>query len=453
MLWTVPAWGVLAGAPAGPTWSRHLLRYVFLSVLSVTLVLPWAWNLRVQARIQVAEERVERLGTRPDPFLEFLLLRWGERVRELAAEEREPVEVLYGAWTESGLAQEGVPLWITFWSADGTPRDELQIGVSGTRPPLREDVTAAAEASGEPVVRRFDLADTHYVGMAPLTRGAFVSAILPPRRMLTGASPLGPLFSPARGTPDPLVLIPALPGEVPGTTEGIEWVRTNQGWQGETYVAYPDDGYHAHYLVELPGWILLLARATLLLLLNVGILGLFWTAGRWLQEGGPARAVQWIATLTTFRGRVTAALFAFFLTPSILFGTLAYRTLSAAALRTADSLATRAAEDAASWYAEVEGAMDVLAGRVGSDLLLYENGDLVGGSNPELLELGLYEGWLPPAVDAGVRSGEDLMTTATASLGGWDYVVAYRRIGGGRTLAAPAPLQAGAHGSRTARRR
>jgi two-component system, NtrC family, nitrogen regulation sensor histidine kinase NtrY len=81
---------------------------------------------------------------------------------------------------------------------------------------------------------------------------------------------------------------------------------------------------------------------------------------------------------------------------------------------------------------------------VGSDLLLYEGGHLVGGSLGELVELGLYEGWLPPAVHRDMMRGEELMTTASATLGGYGYVVAYRRMPGGRVLAAPAPLQAGA---------
>src|SRR5690606_23736986 len=43
-----------------------------------------------------------------------------------------------------------------------------------------------------------------------------------------------------------------------------------------------------------------------------------------------------------------------------------------------------------------------------------------------------------------LAEGEGLVTIAEASLGGLDYVVAYRRMPGGRVLAAPAPLEAGA---------
>jgi len=444
VLWAIPLWAAVGGAPRGLDWSAGFLRWGLAGVLAVTMVLPWAWDLRVSARIAAAEERIERLGTRPDPFLEFLLLRLGEHARELGESETDPVELLYKAWTASELAWEGIPLWITYWSPDGTPQEELRIGVPETRPQIPASLLEEAQDSNEVLVRRFDLADAHYLGVAPLDWGALVSVIVPPRRMLAGGSPLVPLFSPARAMPDPLVLIPMLPGEVPGATEGVRWVATRDGWQGETYLAYPDEVYHAHYLLELPTWMLRLARGTLLLLLNVGVLGLVWAAGRWIGEGHPAPLRRWLGGLASFRGRVTLALFAFFLIPSILFGTLAYRTLSGAAVRTAEVLAERAAEDGAIWFSEVAGGMDVLARQIGSDLLLYENGELASGSLPELVRLGLYEGWLPPAIHRDMAGGEELMTTATSRLGGWEYVVAYRRMPGGRVLAAPAPLQAGA---------
>lgn len=444
LLWGIPLWGVVRSIPSQPDWRVGLLRWASLTALAVTLSLPWSWEARVGAQMRVAEERVERLGTRSDPFLEFLLLRAGERAETLSESGRDPVEVLYRAWTDSGLAAEGFPLWVTYWSLDEVPQEELRIGVSDPRPTLPEDLVAAARSGEGVVVRRFDLADAHYMAVAPLARGAVLSIIVPPRRLLGGTSALGPLFAPARSEPDPLVLVPLLPGEVPGETEGIRWIPSDGGWQGETFVAYPDEVYHAYYLLELPGWVLLVARGSLVFLLNMLVLGIPWGLGRWLREGRLGSLRSQLAALGSFRGRVTLALFGFFMVPSVVFGTLAYRTLAAAATRTAESLAERAVEDAGASYSEVQGAVDLLANRVGSDLLLYENGELVAGSLPELVQLGLYQGWIPVSIQEVMARGEAVTATTTASLGGWEYVVAYRRMPGGRVLAAPAPLQAGA---------
>ena len=444
LLWIVPLAMAAVTLPAGRRWGDGVVHLALGLTLAAGLTLPWAWSLRVEAQMAVAEEEVERLGTRPDPFLEFLLLRAGEEAQALAATGRNAVETLYGAWVQSGLAAEGMPVWLTVWSPDGEAQEELRIGVTGERPDLPPDLVQQAIIENEVRLRGFDLADVHYVSVAPLSRGAVISLVVPPRRTLAARSPLGPLFSPARGEPDPLVLIPLMPGEAPGATEGIEWVEAPHGWQGELYLAFPDEIYHGHYILELPGRALIVARSTLLLLLALGGGILVWGAGRRVVRGDgtiPGVLGPWISS---FRGRVTLALFAFFLAPSVGFGTLAYQTLSGAAVRTAETLAERAVEEAASWYGEVGGAMDVLARRAGSDLLLYEEGELVAGSLPELADLGLYQGWLPPELHGRLAEGEELMSTTKASLGGWDYVVAYRRIVGGQVLAAPAPLQAGA---------
>ncbi len=444
LLWVLPLAALVRAFGEEERWRDAVLRWVAVGTLAATLVLPWAWGARVEARTALAEDRIERLGTRPDPFLEFLLLRTGEEARDLSLSGRSPVDVLYGAWVGSGLAREGVPVWLTWWSPDGFAQEELRIGVATPRPAIPPDLPMAALIEGDVRLLRFEFADTHYLIAAPLGSGAVLTAVVPPRRGFSGDAPLGPLFSPARSDPDPVSLIPLLPGEVPVFEEGTRWSLTPEGWFGEVVLDFPDQAYLAQYAVTLPRPPLVLARGALLLLASVAALLLLWTLGRRLSSPGPLPMAQATAALTSFRGRVTLALFAFFLVPTILFGMLAYRTLSAASVRTAEALAARAAEDAAAGFSETGGAMDLLAARAGSDLLLYDGGQLVGGSQRELVELGLYQGWLPPGVHRTLSTGTEILATATASLGGLEYVVAYRRLPGGLVVAAPAALQAGA---------
>ncbi len=444
VLWVVPLLLTAFAIPGAGRWGMGFLRIALGFTLAATLVLPWGWSLRVEARMALAEEGVERLSTRPDSFLEFLLLRAGEVAGSEDAGGLEPIELLHAVWSRSGLAAEGIPVWISLHDGEGVIERTLRMGVLGERPVVGQDLVRSVLLEGGVRLRRFDLADVHYLAAAPLRDGRAVSILVPPRRTLEARAPLGPLFSPARSERDPLVLIPLLPGEAPGATEGIEWEPSPQGWQGELYLVYPDEVYHAHYIIELPANLLVLARGTLLLLLGFAPALLAWGAGRRVAEGevvGGGAVWTWV---TSFRGRVTLALFVFFLLPSLLFGTLAYRTLSGAATRTAGVLAERAVEGASAWYLDAGGAMDVLTRRTGSDLLLYDRGELVGASVPEMLELGLYPGWMPPAIHRTLSEGEDLTMTTEAALGGWDYVVAYRRSWGGQVIAAPAPLAAGA---------
>src|SRR5690606_2625723 len=115
-----------------------------------------------------------------------------------------PAEVLYRAWVQSGLADEGYPVWLTYWSEDGQPEEALRVGVANEPPAVAGDFLAEARTGDSAVVRRFDLADAHYLAMAPLDGGAVVSAVVPPLRQIRFSSPLGPLFDPeGAAEPDP----------------------------------------------------------------------------------------------------------------------------------------------------------------------------------------------------------------------------------------------------------
>ncbi|MEX0843306.1 MAG: hypothetical protein WD120_03060, partial [Gemmatimonadota bacterium] len=443
VVWALPLWAVIRALPGGSRWTAGLLRVVVGFTLAMSITLPWSWGERVEARKSLAAASVERLGTGPDPYLEFLLFRAGDEAVALAGTGRDAVEILYGAWTRSGLAQEDVPVWLTVWTPDGQPREELRIGVAGERPPLPYTFLDMAIQTREVLLSRHDRPDMHYLAAAPLARSALVTAAVPPRRALSGGAPLGALFSPARAEPDPLVLLPLLPGETPGPLGEVNWVRSGDGWQGEMYLAYPEGIYHAHYTLGLPGNILVAARGSLLYLLTLLAGLLFWAGGTKAGAEGEWGSPTFLPWLVSFRGRVTVTLFAFFLVPSLAFGTLAYRTLSGAATRTAETLAQQDVEDAAGWFGDVGGSMEFLAARSGSDLLLYVGGELAASSLPELFRLGLYEGWIPAHVHRTLMTGEAVLASTTATLGGWEYVVAFRRMPGGQILAAPAPLQAG----------
>jgi len=445
LLWAAPAAG-LTRTP-GPVRGR-LRRAPLLAgsgVLAVTLALSFTWADRVESRMVVAEGRVEALGTSTDPYLEFLLHRFASRVDSLSEADAGPVELLYRGWSLAGLADEGVPVWLTLWSPGDVPREELRIGLTAPRPAVADDFLDDAREGGAPLVRRFREADARYGAFVPLPGGQVVSAVIPLRHSDEGGPPLGPLLgSGRRGERDLLSLVPLLPGDEPTVGDSVRWLRDEEGWRAERTVDFPDGPYHAHYRVAIPDGLVLLARGTILLVLDAGLLALLVALGvgvglERMPRLGPAARL-----LGTFRARVTAALFAFFLLSIAIFGTLAFQTLSGAAVRTAEALAERVSDEAAGWYLEVQGSMDLLARRVGADLLEYRDGELVGGSVSELVELGLYEGWIPYGVFQTLDRREALRATRTGSVGGWEYVMAYRRLPDGDILAAPVPLRVGA---------
>lgn len=442
-LWAVPA--LLIGSSGVDRSLRHGVLRTTLAAgwLAVAAALPWSWNARTEARRQIAERQLGELGTPVDPYLDFLLHRMAESADSLAALGTGSVELLYGAWVASGLATEGYPMWLTLWSPDNVPLEELPIGVGGARPAVVDQFLEDARQGRELLVRRYDrLPGVHYLAYAPLPDRAVISAAVPPRRQLLARSPLTPSAALGASERDPLTLVPLPPGS--SATDEVEWVRTEEGWHGEAQVAYPDAVYHAHYVLPRVPALVVVARGFLLLLVDLGALLALGFVGRAAASGLALSSVPWRSLFVSFRARVTLALFFFFLLPTALFGTLAYRTLAGAAARTARALAERAVDDAAVRYAEVGGDLPLLSRRVGADLLLYQSGELVSASTRELLELGFDPAWLPPAVYRVLASGEVVVELEVQSRGDQDYVVAYRRLPDGGVLAAPAALSAGA---------
>ena len=443
--WALPAFGAASVVGRWTGWRRAFFLWLTSAVVGASLALPYAWSFRTAARMTVAESQLERLGADVDPYLRFQLGRFSTTVDSLYQRGAGPVELLYRGWVNSGFAREGYPLWLTLWSPGNLPRDEFRIGVRNEpRPTVVAGLLEETRRRDTVVIRRFEQLDARYVVSVPLPGGLVVTGVVPPPHAVGAEAPLRRLFGSLSGEPpDPVTLVPLLAGEVLRAGLETRWTRTPEGWRGERGVVYPDQAYNASYPIDLPGAPMLWARATLLLTLDLALVLALWALGRLLAQGMRPVDRGWRGLFTSFRARVTAALFGFFLLSNAIFGTLAFRNISGAAQRAAQVLAERMAEDAALVYLE-ERRMELLSTRVGGELLEYRNGELREGPQAELVELGLYEGWLPFDVYQSLSTGESLLSTRVSSLGRWEYVTAFRRLPDGDILAVPVPLQAGA---------
>ncbi len=283
----------------------------------------------------------------------------------------------------------------------------------------------------------------------PLSSGQVLTAIAPPLPPEGARSPLASLVR--GGLPsqtDPITLIPILSGDPLGT-DSLTWQRTTSGWQGEMEIEFSNASYHAHIPISLPGLLLASARGSLLLVLNLLVFSAFWVLGRGLLRDVVPPETKISGLVISFRARVTLALFGFFALANALFGTLAYRTLTQASSMSARVVAERVVEDAAGWYLSLDpgpgSRMEQLATQVGAELLEYRDGELRGGGGvAELVELGLYEGWMPFTQHYLLDGREGVREFTETSLGRLTYVTAYRRLPDGDILGAQVPLSAGA---------
>ncbi|HEV2149197.1 MAG TPA: ATP-binding protein, partial [Longimicrobiaceae bacterium] len=447
-LWALPFGLFAVGFARTRTGRGSLLPWLAAGWIGVTVAASGLWVGHLEARLGSAERELARLGTVPDPYLDFLLRQFAERALMNAGEGREGVGLLYQSWVGAGLAKEGYEARVTLWSG-GTPTSELRLTDVALPDSLLAPLLARAAYAEEPIVERYtDQPEVHYLLLVPLPGGRAITVAVPPRAHLGRSGALARFLDPGRepdeeGGPTSLSLVPvagmeAAAGQEP---EGLQWIHTPEGWRSETAVRFPGGPMHAHLLIRTPSPFLLGVRAALVLAFALGIMAVLWTVARTLcGEPLGLGAPEWVWA-GTFRGRLTLALFAFFLLPMAAFGATAYQALSREVVRTAAALAERALEQAA---AEVPGPpLPALAERVRADLLLYDRGVLTAASSPEVLELGLYNTWLPPSFFLFFSSGEAVRDIEERELAGREYLVAYRRVSPAQVLAAPTALASG----------
>jgi signal transduction histidine kinase len=392
-----------------------------------------------------AEGQLGALGPDRDPYTHFRLLDLAGAADSLDTVISDPVELLFEIWAHTGRHDDPMPMWLTLWSQGGLPRQRLSMGVVGERYPVAVDFLEVAREGGVPLVRHLGLADARYLLLVPLEGGRVISAVVPPEGAYSLASPLGPIFGAwGRSGMDPPVRFPVESREEAETSKGIRWERTEEGWHGLRFLSFPGGWYSARQTIQLPGPLHMLARGTLALLLDALLILGLWGLGRVMSRGREVELEESWRILGSFRARVTLALFGFFSLSVAIFGTLAFQTLSGAAQRTAAALAERLVEDGATLYYDVQRSMELLSDEVGADLLEYRDGELRGGAPEELVDLGLYEGWIPEPLFRRLGDRAEVSGTFRSALGGWEYVMAYRRLPDGDILATPVPVEVAA---------
>jgi signal transduction histidine kinase len=361
------------------------------------------------------------------------------------------VNLLYRSWVASGLAREGYEALLTIW-ANTRPEAELRFSDLQLEEAFVAEMLARARTAEEPLLERYtERENVHYLLLVQLPGERVISVVTPPRRRLGRATALARFVHPDEAGPagedyDALTLVPVPPTPIgveaaPVDLPRVQWLRTRDGWRSETVVQFPIAPMHAHLVVGVPSFWALLVRGLLVQFLVLAAFAGLWALARTLcgePLGFSAARWQWTRT---FRGRLTLALFGFFLLPMLALGAVAYSALSQQVARTGAALALRSLELATPEVAVQP--LTELGARVRADLLLYWHGGLVGASAPEVLDLGLFRSWLPPSVQVAFATGEETEALEERTLGGNPYLVAYRRVGEDGVLAAPIPLASG----------
>ena len=440
-LWAAP-FTLVALAAAWEGGRRGAVRrWLLAGWLAVTAVLPHLWGAHVQARLATAEAELSTLGSQSDPYLEYLLRSFGQQALARFETGETGVQLLYRTYVSSGLVREGYQARLTLWSPDNLPTAQLGSIAELTVEEWRVLRELLDEARVEGFAAPYTFADQPNMSRVlalPLPDGDVITVVVPPRRTLGQGGAFAFLLGAEQSGSVRLNLVRSQ--STATVSDSVSWYRSRGGWRTRAEVRYPDGPYHAHLLVPLPATGVWLVRAALLVTLDAAVLLLIWALGVLARGSSPVPRGSWQSWVRSFRARITLALLAFFLLPTVVFGYAAYQALAREVERATQTVASRAAAQAVSEFHTRLGDLRVLAQHAGTDVLYYSGGELTSVSAPEALELGLYNAWMPPVAYGQLENGEESVVQDVQSFGDQRYVIAFHALVPSGALAVPMPL-------------
>ena len=412
-----------------------------IAVLGGSVATFIVWNITTERRLQLAMRDVAGLE-RADPDATFLLSRFGD---ELASYEAPGTRAdLLKRYALSDLAAAEVQVSLGLWSADGVRYGTLDLAPLRYDPIALAQLVSEAAAGGPPVVSpEVGPAGRHLTLVVPHRGGGFTTVIASPRTRLVSQDPYAALLGLRQPDqterPYVLTLADARPGTI-ARPDTMSWRRMGNEWHGDEIIETSAGPTRAHVEVDLRAWSTRLVRASLVVILNVFVAAIFWALGA-MAEGGffrwaRSRASRWTRS---YRGRLTLALFTFFVVPAVAFAGWSYQRLRGDD-RGVRELLVREALVAAAEESPAATRMVYEPGE--TPLFLYSRAVLTSASD-SLYEMIAPAGrLLPPPVHLSITNGGELTANWQQAVANstifWGYRAATSAMRESFVLAAPA---------------
>jgi two-component system, NtrC family, nitrogen regulation sensor histidine kinase NtrY len=405
------------------------------------------WFSVVRERVELAIRDVQGLQ-RADPAAATLLDRFAESLDPTRA-ARSRVELL-SQLARTDLARAEYPTELSTWGPDGRLLAELTVGrPAGVTPGLNlvaaearvRNVPLFSEVEGQPGV--------HLVLALPHADQSVTVVVVAPRSRLVAQDPFGAFlgFAPPPAPEPPYELRigeAAREGLAAALGSRGVWSRVENELHGDWQT--PSVGgmtRRLHAVVDLRPFDALITRGVLLVLVDLAVLAGIWV----LIVAAEGALPRWWRrrrreVLASYRTRLSAALFACFLVPSLLFGLWSFRRLNADDRQARDLLVRETLRAVGASAESVRLAES--AARFETPLFLYAGGLLVGTSDPLLDALAPVGRLVPPAVMMALAEAGENTAGSAAQVGATSVRLGYRAEldadGVQFVLAAPARL-------------
>ena len=415
------------------------------------------WSALAEGRLLLAERDAAR-ASEGDPDLLFRLDRFGEILASDSAPSSSAS--LYQVWRRSPLSEDDYPAVLASWGADGQQLARLDLAQLDLRNSLLQAIAASARDSGVSLQDHIVLPPSVYVQAVPFSDGSVLTVGVGPRSRLIERVRLARFLRGERRLFAPYSMVLSEPRRDISLGGQLSWRR--QGWtvRGELTPVFLDaggkpinlPGGERHLQVEIPLSAVgpAVARGVLLVFCNALLVGLLWLGGEALS--GKISLSPWLGEtihLRSYRARLTIALAAFFILPTLGYAAWSYAHIQSDAASRGDLLIQQTLSDAVptartlDQLAEPElvERLGGLAQGVNADLMWYDGGVLRAASPQVLSQLGLVDCYMPPDVYRQLSLRGELELTRDVAIAGQATRVGYRSLRGfgipGATLAVP----------------
>jgi two-component system nitrogen regulation sensor histidine kinase NtrY len=419
--------------------------FLLATAMSGTIAASLVWLTTVGQRIRLAETDIAALNGAREDQLTALVVRYSQALAPMPP-VRDEQELLrrYGA---SELALAEYPFGLTSWNSRGEIVANLDLthvvqDTLASLPVLRRALstqqTQIVTLPG-PAGATWIAAVPHRVAGQPGIAGVTVVTARPRSRALE-LDPFAPLLGvSAAGVDEPPYSITIAEDRTPPRAGPIRWGRIGNELHADAPLITSAGPARAHLEIDLRSPETLAQRLVLVVLLDIAIAALLLLLVRAAERGFARRArVRLRHWTSSYRFRLTLALFAFFVIPASAFAIWGYRRL-AADNRHSRELIVRETLHAASGAWDEE-PLAVIAWRLGTPLFAYEQGLISTVSEPLLEVLAPLGRALPPEVHLNLNVADELSASWEEHVGGVPVLVGYRSVsfdGRRAVLAAP----------------
>jgi len=435
-----PGWYPFLWAPALLLVSLPTRRWATIAGIAIVCGSAAAlvtWGADLQARVQVAQRDMSRLGDEGDPLAIPMLNSVAEG---LAQAHPATVAGLYTFWRNSVLGDDAYPARLALWTPEGAQQAALNLDALDLPASLVSTlVRALPRDSTRQVISMLRVPGIYYILLVRVDPTNVMSVAIGPRSRLIAPDRLDRLLdAPPAGPPlYELTLSPPAPG-VAADTARILWHRDGWSLRSERRISLPGGVRHVHAVIDMHSGAALVVRGALAVILDMVALGLVWL----LAEAGPgtaARIARWPRAGRSFQARMAVALALFFIVPAVGFTVWNETRLSAEDRRAGEILIRQSLRDATAPVAALaqappdllEDGMRLLGDRLDQGLALYGGGRLLATSDPLLADLGLLPPLADPVAFQALALDDELEATRTDQRLGDAMITGYRMVEAG----------------------